>query len=263
MEQFYAYIDAIKQLDKNSNPKEVTKRLDELWTKLYLYEKVSRQKIINSINRYPNFTLAYEIEDLFTQLDDLPFYFFDVEPKINSSILSIPDLQMLKNKKLNEHQIKLILNTIVTTGRKYLIDEKKVNIKRDSLKNLCIPSSEYLYFKYRHFLNIYVLRTDNIFTDCFPHQFCVIELESNKGVKRYIIDLTYRQFCVISKCNDLRIYNIYDNYIMPGYFFKDKGELKNLLVNGYLEINESTAKLYGDSFILAGLNEENIKKRII
>ena len=38
---------------------------------------------------------------------------------------------------------------------------------------------------------------------------------------------------------------------MPGYFVQDVEMIKKLLKDGYFEINEYNAKIYGDSFVLA------------
>lgn len=253
MKEIFNILKDISSIDENN--KNILLELNKLWDKLYKYEKINRNELRKKINEYSNesLRLIYKLE----QLENKSFYYVDVDPIINNDYLF--NLKKFKNKRLTDDEIKLILNTIVQDGRRFLVKKKNVDIKKDNLLNLCIVTSRYLSSKYCKHFSIYTLRTDNIYNSEFPHEFNVIEFLSIDGsIKRYIIDLTYRQFCLLSKCNKNRMYHVYGNYITPGFFFKNADLIKELLSKGYIEVNEKNSKIYADSFILASLTKKNI-----
>lgn len=100
---------------------------------------------------------------------------------------------------------------------------------------------------------------------------------------QFIIDPTFRQFCLKENCNEEKFKK--ENWIHydaiaphPGFFMKRENLLKlgqtdkyaneaenlckNIIYNGYFPLNEQTAKLYGDAFTRASTELEHQGKVI-
>lgn len=156
------------------------------------------------------------------------------------------------DKCLTLEEVDLYLKYIVKKTRDSfkMTDDK---LLRNPLVGQCINASGFIIRSFwRDFngLDFYQLRTNNVFTSTVGHCFVVVYFNTIDGDKAYVIDPTYRQFCLLSYCNPSRLYH-YDPVIMPGYFVQDVEMIKKLLKDGYFEINEYNAKIYGDSFVLA------------
>ena len=222
--------------DKNS--------LEILWSNLYLNEK-----------KYPiNDNLIDKLENLETK----PIYYIDKSLHLSFH----KNVENLTNKKIfSEDEIIQILEYIISSTIKLFIPNANDYINYPLL-NMCINISNCILINFGSKFNavdMYSLNINNIFKTKIGHQFVIAIFPTANGDKAYIIDPTYRQFCLLSYCNKNRLYH-YDPYIMPGYFVKDLKPILFLLENGYLEINEYTAKIYCDSFILS---EESYLKREI
>lgn len=83
----------------------------------------------------------------------------------------------------------------------------------------------------------------------------------NKIIEQsFLIDTTYRQFFTSIRCNEGMYLNKSSEISKPdpGYFVKDKDFAKNLMRDGYILLDEITAKLYGEPFYLASLDKDDI-----
>lgn len=183
-------------------------------------------------------------------------YIINFDLKINSSI---PFNQCNDEKSIIENSISLM--------NEYL--EKKCNI---DLRNNCLKNKEDLIQKI--LLNIF----DNINID-----YCIIEIKNiidenakdhsaiivKLNDKNYLIDPTYRQFFLENNCQE-DSYIVNDKFVLispdPGFYYLKNPDMmpiaKEILSNGYIELNENIAKAYGDSFkITSGgrINKEDIK----
>lgn len=102
--------------------------------------------------------------------------------------------------------------------------------------------------------------------------------ENNKTENcQFILDPTFRQFCLKENCNDSKFKT--ENWVYydavaphPGFFMQKENLLKlgqcyeyaeasenlckNIIHNGYFPLNEKTAKLYGDAFTRASTRLE-------
>ena len=246
-------LDEIERLVNSSEDYYIIKnKLNELWSKLYLKEKKEsfREKIKE------NYDLVERIDDL----EQKPFYYIDQVPNLTKP--KNIDLKYFKNKKLTEEQIKLFLETMVYDVRMNLKGGRsEQSFLKSPLTSYCIFAKDYLlrnYYSYFDGLNICGINVPYLLPSIFGHYFVIVNFESFCGDKTYIIDPTYRQFCLLSLCNKNRIYH-YDLSTAPGYFVKDTNVIKTLLKNGYLEINEYNCKVYCDSFVLAKESFENKK----
>jgi len=253
-----AFLNIIKEIELKVNNNATNEDIQLLWNKLYLYEKYNKKKLNKKINEL----IYLEQNDIFYKLEELeikPYYYLDVDPNLNNEITDFEQLKKLSNSILSDEQVILLLNTIIKISRNYISN----NIKTDGLYCKCFEASEYITKMFGCLFSIYYLHTNDILNNnVFGHQFNVIEFNTINGVKRYIIDITYRQFYYISKCNINRIYHINEPNITPGYFFNDNFLATQLLENGYIELNEYNSKIYLDSFLLANLTKTNIDKNI-
>ncbi|MEG2322274.1 MAG: hypothetical protein RSB71_02175 [Bacilli bacterium] len=257
------YINFLKQIEAiNDSTFESTNKLNMLWTKLYLYEKKYRKEI----NNYYNANFSFALFSLIEELEHKPYYFFEQKLSLIKDFLSKEEIENLSKVRLNDEQIKLILDTIMLQTRVFLTNKCHINdIKRDDLTGKCIMTSDYIWYHYRKLFDTYQLAVENIFTKTIGHTITIINFNHIDGLKSYILDPTFRQFCLISKCNINRIYHISNCKVAPGYFM-DTNTAQTLLENGYLELSLKNAKLYGDSFVLADQisqnNKENLKTTI-
>ena len=187
-----------------------------------------------------------------SDLEQKPFYYIDQSPLlIKPREINLSDC---KNQKLTDEQIKLFLDTMVYDVRMNLKGNRGLQSFLNSpLTSYCMYAKDYLlrnYYSYFDGLNICEINIPYLFPSIFGHYIVMVNFESFNGYKTYIIDPTYRQFCLLSLCNKNRIYH-YDLSTAPGYFVEDMSVIKALLKNGYLEINEHNCKVYCDSFVLA------------
>ncbi len=97
------------------------------------------------------------------------------------------------------------------------------------------------------------------------HQFMIVSFQSDDGEVSFIVDPTYNQFFGIKMCNsDVYKEEAGRTIKKPdlGYFIlKETKEYQNLvkkfLQNGYMILNETNAKIYGDSFSRASVYLED------
>lgn len=108
--------------------------------------------------------------------------------------------------------------------------------------------------------------TKNTASDSFnyPYNHCfgtvtfpIIENGIKKDVT-FLLDTTYRQFFSTVRCNEGRYYTKEENTNLvtapdPGYFMEDISFAKQLMSDGYVILNENTAKTYGEAFYLSSL----------
>ncbi len=246
-------LDEIERLvNSNENYYFIKSKLNELWSKLYLKEKKEsfREQI----------TENYDLIERIIDLEQKPFYYIDQQPLLIKP--SKIDLSDCKNKKLTDEQIKLFLETMVYDVRMTLKGSRSEQLFLNTpLTSYCIFAKDYLirnYYPYFDGLNICEVNINYLLSSIFGHYIVLVNFESFDGYKTYIIDPTYRQFCLLSLCNKNRIYH-YDLSTAPGYFVKDTNVIKFLLKNGYLELNEHNCKVYCDSFVLSKESFKNKK----
>ena len=230
----------------------IKSKLAELWSKLYLKEK--RENIRNQLME------NYDLIERITELEQQPFYFIEQQPLLlKPNTINLNDY---KNQKLTEEEIKLFLETMIYDVRMNLKGGRsEQNFLNAPLTSYCMFAKDYLlrnYYSYFDGLNICGINIPYLLPSVFGHYIVIVNFESFDGYKTYLLDPTYRQFCLLSLCNKNRIYH-YDLSTAPGYFVKDEKVIKTLLKDGYLEINEHNCKIYCDSFVLAKNSFDNKK----
>ena len=241
----------IEEIEKATCSKEdlkiIKSKLETLWTTLYQKE---RNQEIEQIE------LKWKIDTL----SDGHFYNIGQPPRIESLYLDADRFEKYAMKHLNKEEVELILRTIVSETRSFLESRKHTSIMDLPLTGYCIEASDFIQYRFAKYFDCYTLQAQNVFSPKIGHYFTIIHFATTEGMKSYIIDTTYRQFCLLSTCNINRIYH-YDPIISPGFFISDINVIKELLYNGFIEVNEHTSKVYGDSFVLANqVSKDTIKQ---
>lgn len=153
------------------------------------------------------------------------------------------------NKKEN------ILDLIVRKTRQEVEKELKIDIKKHGLTNKCDYVRNILAKNLdEEKIDYDFIETNQILgNDVVGHSFLVSYLEKNS----YIMDLTYMQFFDKDNCkknNYQQIDGITIKAPLPGYYYitnlNDIDIAKNILENGYIKLDERSAKVYLDSFYL-------------
>ena len=241
-----------KLISLNENNDIIKLKLSKLWDRLYLLEE--RKKIREKIK--DDFELIERINDLELK----PFYYIEQNPSLSKP--NTINLSEYGKNILTDDQIVLFLENMLYDVRMKIKGNRSEKLfLKDSLTSYCIFASNYLlanYHTYFNGLNICKINIPYLIPSIFGHYIVIVNFNSFNGDKTYIIDPTYRQFCLLSLCNKNRIYH-YDLSTAPGYFAKDKNVIKQLLKNGYIELNEYNCKIYCDSFVLAKESYDNKK----
>lgn len=171
-------------------------------------------------------------------------------------------IQKLKlNIQLTNSEKELILDYYVNKGRSILGNYLNIDISEDPLTNRC-DLAEHIIGKLleKDGITVYPKETQEIINStCVGHSFVISIIQDTP----YLIDLTYRQFFLKENCNKEN-YFIKDDKIIktpsPGYFMLDEEGLdisKKIIEQGYIELNNSVAKKYCDSFYYTktGIND--------
>jgi len=263
MEEVREVLDKIKNiyfsnLDNDNKYNEVVK----LWNEFY--------KLCNKKNIY-----LEEVEDL-RMLFEHECYSIYQEPKyeildndkVNNAFLHLKDV-IYKNRGglvdgLSMEEVNDILDYVVFKVRE-IYSNLGVDIKVNSLNGYCELGQS---LSIRLFDELGLKVTKNNAKDLMNYEinhcfgtvtFPIID----NGVvseKNFLIDTTYRQFFTSIRCNDGMYLNKSNeiNRPDPGYFIKDVEFAKKLMKDGYVLLDEDSAKAYGEPFYLSSLSKEDI-----
>jgi len=172
--------------------------------------------------------------------------FLEIDNKIKSGIL------------LTDSERNTFLDFYVDLGRRILEEYLHVDILKDSLLNRCDLAQNIMgkLLERNEKICVYPKETQNTFYPTYRgHSFLICIIQDIP----YLIDLTYRQFFLRENCT-FNNYIMQDNQVLvtpdPGFFMVhaiDGGEdiAKSIIVDGYVKLDEETAKKYGDSFYFA------------
>lgn len=182
-------------------------------------------------------------------------FIISTKPKLLIDTLNSEALKELSDYVLSKEEAKQILDTIVYGARMTLKEYYNIDISNEPLTGYCMDAVRECCSIGKDF-DILPYKVETTFEENIYHQFAVIRLETKEGVKRYIIDPTYRQFCIVGECEESQVQ---PTYIAPGHFFYNKSLLKRLLRDGYFEITRSSLPCYANSFIWSAEAMENPK----
>ena len=211
-------------------------------------------------------------------------YIIESEPiifEVNENLASdafIHLQEVLENNKngildgLNESEAKIILEWTIQNARKSLARDE-VDFKNASLTGYCgYAQSLTLLPLIEAGLDITINNTSLLPGTIFRHAFGTvkipIKINNQIVIKQFLLDASYRQFFTTAECNPGRYYiHDYDAGPAAGYYVCEKEEGRifatELLKNGYIELTEQNAKIYGDGFICETLNLDTLKTKDI
>lgn len=157
---------------------------------------------------------------------------------------------------LTEQEVKTLLDWIVEETRKNLEKYLKKSIKEETLLGLCgIAQCLSLTPLIKCGFNVTVNNISSIMFDSFFHAFgtCTFPVRDKNGIveKRYLIDVTFRQFFTTQGCkkkNKDIVEKKFHRAPDPGYYIDCKFPTQNLLQHGYTEIDDNKLIMYVKSF---------------
>ena len=173
---------------------------------------------------------------------------------------------------LTIEEIHILLNWTVENTRQNIEKYTGKNIKNDDLMGLCgfCRTSSLLPFK-KIFKETYNSTTDFPYvSEELRHAFGTIafplKTENEIEEKKYLIDITYRQFFKKIMC-ETKYKNDGTTEVDPGYFLCSKKRKtikslefsKQLLKKGYIELTNENLMLYINSFILSSIFRTNLQ----
>lgn len=155
----------------------------------------------------------------------------------------------IKNNNSNK------LENIIHKARRIIESECKCDIKESALINKCDYATKVMtkLLEKEQIDYSWMETIDILGNDVLGHSFLTVNYD---GVK-YIVDLTYLQFFTKDRCR-IELFKEVDGITIlapdPGYYYienKDKKEIAlHLLEQGYVKLDEDSAKVYLDSFYL-------------
>lgn len=173
---------------------------------------------------------------------------------------------------IQEREANILLEWIVQNAREGLLKTKDEDILDASLVGFCGLGQGITATTLKNMgLSPYIVNSESIFSKSEKHGFVVVKIPIQKEEgfqnKLYLIDTTFRQFFLRDEETNLREEYIKDKRFgnrvasRPGYWMLQmkNGELlaKEILENGFVELTEENAKMYGDSFKLS----EKVRKK--
>ena len=155
----------------------------------------------------------------------------------------------------------LILDYVVYEVRN-IFSSLGINLKSNSLNGYC-ELGQGLSIRFLESLGLKVTKNtacnsfDYELNHCFGTVMIPVEIDGKVENKIFLIDTTYRQFFTSTRCNEGMYYKNNEKPD-PGYFVKDEEVAKKIMRDGYILLDEYTAKCYGEGFYFSSLDKENI-----
>ena len=181
-------------------------------------------------------------------------YIIDQEPNLEIEPLTEEQIKKLSTIILTEEQLEKLLDSIVYKTRMAFQRYHNIDIRKHHLTGHCMEATDRICYGYGRIFDILHYRVETTFHPSINHSFAVGRFDTVEGVKRYIIDLTFRQFCLTDRCKEHKNQH---TFIAPGSFFHNQELLRKLLEKGYIEVTRGSLTCYADSFVLAGKSLED------
>lgn len=266
--------------------KELNKILDKIEA-LYYDEDIESKKnqLLELWTRYYQLAHSYQIE--LTRAYNLYLLGENVSYVVNANLnykkeLSIP-IEIIEKLKtvIKNNETNTILDGITIEEANILLtwivnrtwnnlSYFGIDISRNSLNGFCeIAQLSSLYPLENLGLKVTKNQAEDSFDYNFHHAFGTVEIPINEnGIVTnclFLIDPTYKQFFTAVRCNHGRYYAKEENTGLitapdPGYFMNDIHEKEiseKLISNGYIELTEQVAKVYGSGFEKSSITLEN------
>lgn len=167
------------------------------------------------------------------------------EVEIDEDKITEIETKISESLELTEEEINYFLSYLMYITRIKLDSD----YKNATYTNAC-NKAQCMLHHYLESLGItnFICVTDKAITPgVIRHFFTTVYLNN----KLYLLDPTYRQFFEKERCSK--------NKDVPGNFITDISSCTALLENGYIELTEDTAKMYGDSFMKTKESARNLE----
>ena len=224
-------------------------------------EKVSNENLEDKYKKHiigNLYSLYYERCEMMGITEGNNEFIIDYEPETNIvDYTKVRDIvnYYKKNKYMSIDQANYLLNWATHNTRRF-ISELGINIIGNSLDGFCeLAQFVTLYPLEKMGFKVTKNTAQNDFDYNLNHAFgtLTLNIKENDEIKEehFLIDATYRQFFTKEKCNKGMYYM--GKTPDPGYFVKNKVFAKEIIKNGFIKLNEETAKEYGEPFYLSSL----------
>lgn len=235
--------------NKDISDSEKHKLLSDLWTRYY---KLSNKLNIELDEEY-NVSLLLEQSSFIIKQNS-------IKKEIDYDLLDKSIQRIKNNEGISENEAINILNWTVENTKDNLSTILKYlgkDVESDSLASFCeIAQATTLIPLEKIGIKVTKNKASDSFRYPYNHAFGTASfniIENDKIIeKNYLIDTTYRQFFTTVKCNEGIYYKKDSIAPDPGYFANEEFARK-LLMNGYIELNQKTAELYGLPFYKSSL----------
>ena len=242
-------------------------------------------------------TILYKMKEIFNRITGYKEgkrFIIDTEPKLRKyteiELMRLASIEEKLKKALNQNQTEqslvsgieekeaeMLLQWVVQNAREGLVSGNDVSVINDmSLSGYCGLGQGITGFT---LINMGLLPNVSNAGDVFEgggrHAFLSVGIPIKKAngevqEKLYLVDTTYRQFFVRDEYTIMGKEFIKDkrfgNKVAPleGYWVMQMPNgvefAKKILADGYIELTEQNAKMYGDSFTLAGKDRQDYTK---
>lgn len=191
-----------------------------------------------------------------------------VNDNVDYELLSDIEDRILNKISVTNEEVKYFLDSLCYIAR------NKINSNMDNFDYKCdmFQVMFYHYFSNLDCEFIPCMTQNAITNDIIGHSFSILKLLVDGEEKLYLIDPSYIQFFSANKCKENNYFfdPNHRNYLLmtpdPGYFINenDKNIINLLLENGYIELCENVARIYGDSFLNTkrGFRDKNVFQTI-
>lgn len=238
--------------ESNLTNDEMYHKVSNLWEKYYAL----KQKLNIDLEEDKNLCLFFD--NSCYKINEKPNLNHPNETQVVDSLTAL--MEALHSRAgITEAEAKTILEYVVYKTRQNLgflgldLTNNSMNGFCELAQRLSIDAFEKLGLK------VTKNRAENDFM--YSHHHCfgtvTIPLIYNNNIlnKTYLVDITYRQFFTSTRCHKGMYYN--NQKPDPGYFIENTAFAKELMKEGYIELNPSNAKLYGKPFTLAGNDKKD------
>lgn len=181
---------------------------------------------------------------------------FDINESIEdeNTILKIEEL-CRNNVLLDIPSIEVLLRNLSCIVRRKIADCEGIKMSEYSYSNKCDLAQSMIYYYLRNLgIKVNPINTNEVISGVCGHSIVIATFKTIIGEKIFLLDPTYLQFFCKENC-DISKYVVINNIVCvspdPGYFIAKSNKedvILPLLQNGYTELREEVAKVYGDSF---------------
>lgn len=188
----------------------------------------------------------------------------NIEYIMNSECNNVDDIDSVKNienKVLNSEvtsreEIETLLKHVILETRKLVTDD--IN---ESYINKCDMCQSIMsnYLDRIGIMNYPNMTQHSISDYIVGHSFVVATFKVEDEDVNYLLDPTYKQFLIRDNCLPTKEINLKRMRILspdPGFYISlaDKTLIEEFVYNGFMELTDYNAKVYGDSFYKTKIN---------